>query len=53
MKRLPNDVKKCCAHYIERMSECRNCEYSDAVFKECYKKRKEYSNKEKQYGFEK
>jgi hypothetical protein len=23
-------------HYRERMSECRNCEMSDAVFKICY-----------------
>lgn len=36
-------VQKCCAHYRERFSECRNCEYGDAYYKECFLNKKDYS----------
>ena len=35
-------VEKCCAHYRQRLSECANCEYSDAMYKECFLKKKDF-----------
>ena len=37
---MPNEkLKRCCNNYRERISECRNCDYSDAFYKECFVKK--------------
>lgn len=33
------NVKKRCANYRERISECRNCQGTDALYKECYRQK--------------
>jgi len=33
-------VEKCCAHYRQRISECRNCQYEDIYYKECFLSKK-------------
>lgn len=37
--RMFRNPKYNCAHYRERISECRNCEGSDAPYKICYEKK--------------
>lgn len=49
MRRPTKSPKRCCAHYREMMSECRNCDKSDAPYKICYKRKNSmrYSGKGK------
>ena len=37
--RCSRHLSKSCEHYRERMSECRNCDPSDAPYKVCFLKR--------------
>lgn len=39
MKKYARNVKRMCGHYREQISECRNCDPSDAPYKECYLRR--------------
>lgn len=41
--RCSQNPSKLCLHYRERMSECRNCDPSDAPYKICFL-RKKYKN---------
>ena len=42
MASLNAKVKRCCEHYRERISECRNCDYEDAYYKECFLAKKKH-----------
>lgn len=37
-------LEKNCAHYRERMSECRNCDPSDMPYKVCFQKKVDKKN---------
>ena len=47
MKKYTGPVHRRCEHYMERMSECRNCVLSDAAFKICYSPKRVYAGKPK------
>ena len=42
-RKYTRSVSTKCMHYRERMSECRNCDPSDAPYKICYLQKKAFS----------